>query len=98
MSPASATPVPSCRLTVRVIPRAARPGIDGTRGGAVLVRLGAAPVDGAANAELIETLATALDLPRRQVAVVSGLTARLKGIRVDGLTEAQVRERLGVHT
>lgn len=98
MNASSPTSVSSCRLTVRVIPRAARPGIDGTRGGAVLVRLGAAPVDGAANAELIETLATALDVPRRQVAVVSGLTARLKGVRVDGLTDAQVRERLGVHT
>ena len=98
MSSAAPTPSPSSRLTVRVIPRASRPGIDGTRDGAVLVRIGAAPVDGAANAELVETLATALEIPRRHIAVVSGATARLKSVRIDGLTDADVRLRLGVHT
>ena len=46
-------------ITVRVIPRAARSGVAGTRDGALLVRLNAPPVDGAANAELIEVVAAA---------------------------------------
>lgn len=91
-----ATAAPSCRLTVRVIPRAARPGIDGMRAGALLVRLGPAPVDGAANAELIDTLADALDIPRRQVALVTGSTGRTKCVRIDGLTEVAALQRLGV--
>jgi uncharacterized protein YggU (UPF0235/DUF167 family) len=91
-----ATAAPSCRLTVRVIPRAARPGIDGMRAGALLVRLGSAPVDGAANAELIDTVADALDIPRRQVALVTGSTGRTKCIHIDGLTEVAALQRLGV--
>lgn len=91
-----ATAAPSCRLTVRVIPRAARAGIDGMRAGALLVRLGSAPVDGAANAELIDTLADALDIPRRQVALVTGSTGRTKCVHIDGLTEVAALQRLGV--
>jgi len=98
MRGAARMPEPSSRVTVRVIPRAARPGVDGTRGGAVLVRIGAAPVDGAANAELIDTLSTALGVPRRQVVVVSGATARLKTVRIEGLSDADVQQRLGVRT
>lgn len=91
-----ATATPSCRLTVRVIPRAARPGVDGMRAGAVLVRLGAAPVDGAANAELIDTLASALDIPRRHVALVAGTTGRTKCVHIEGLTEMAALQRLGM--
>ena len=47
-------------IDVRVIPRAKRSGLAGKRGDALLVRLQAPPVDGAANAELVEVLAAAL--------------------------------------
>ena len=50
-------------ITVRVAPRAARSGIAGTRDDALLVRLNAAPVDGAANAELIDVIADAMGYP-----------------------------------
>jgi len=55
------------------------------RDGALLVRLAAAPVDGAANAELIEILAKALDLPKRRIEIVSGDRSRSKRIRIIGL-------------
>lgn len=77
-------------IDVRVIPRAGRSGLAGTRDDAVLVRLGAAPVDGAANAELIETLARAFDVSRRQVTIVSGERARHKRVRVEGVTASTV--------
>lgn len=54
-------------LKVRVIPRAGRSGIAGLRDGALLVRLAAAPVDGAANAELIAVLAEAIGVPERRI-------------------------------
>jgi uncharacterized protein YggU (UPF0235/DUF167 family) len=55
------------------------------RDGALLVRLAAAPVDGAANAELIEILARSLDLPKRRIVIVSGDRSRSKRVRVVGL-------------
>jgi uncharacterized protein (TIGR00251 family) len=73
-------------LDVRVIPRAGRSQIAGTRDGALLVRLGAAPVDGAANAELIEVLAEFLGVPRRDIALITGERSRVKRVRVRGVT------------
>ena len=83
-------------LDVRVIPRAGRSQIAGTRAGALLVRLGAAPVDGAANAELIEVLAGFLGVPRRDVALIAGERSRVKrvhvrGVTVEGVTRLLVR-------
>ncbi len=82
-------------FAVRVVPRAGRTAIAGTRGDALLVRLAAAPVDGAANDALIAYLADAFDRPKRDVTLVSGHTSRDKRVAVAGLTEAQVATRLG---
>jgi uncharacterized protein len=80
---------------VRVIPRAGRTGVAGTRDGALLVRLAAAPVDGAANDALIALLAGVLDRPRRDIVIVAGARSRSKRVRVDGATAAAVRDALG---
>lgn len=64
------------------------------RGGALLVRLNAAPVDGAANAELIEVLARALDVPKRALSIVSGERSRQKRVRIEGLTNDLVASKL----
>ena len=61
------------------------------RGDAVLVRLHAAPVDGAANAELIEVLAEAFRVPKRAVSIVSGERSRQKRVRIEGVTNEQVQ-------
>jgi uncharacterized protein len=81
-------------ISVRVIPRANRSTIDGTRGNALLVRLKAPPVDGAANAELIRVMAAALDVPARSVSIVSGEHARLKRVAVAGVNRAQAEAKL----
>jgi uncharacterized protein (TIGR00251 family) len=81
-------------IDVRVIPRAGRSGVAGTRDGALLVRLNAPPVDGAANAELIEVIADALGVPRRSVSLVSGDRSRQKRVRVTGVSEHAARARL----
>jgi len=60
----------------------------------LLVRLQSAPADGAANAELLGLLARALRVPRRDLDIVSGESARTKRVRVTGLTSAAVLERL----
>ena len=81
-------------IAVRVIPRASRSAIDGIRGDALLVRLKAPPVDGAANAELIRVMAAALDVPARSVSIVSGEHARLKRVAIAGVNRAQAVAKL----
>jgi uncharacterized protein (TIGR00251 family) len=81
-------------LLVRVIPRAGRSGVAGTRGDALLVRLQAPPVDGAANAELVAVLAEALHVPKRAVSITSGERGRQKRVAIEGVDEATVRARL----
>jgi len=81
-------------LDVRVIPRASRPGLGGMRDGALLVRLSAPPVEGAANAQLIQVLAKALDVPKRHVTIVAGERGRVKRVKVEGMTAEHVAKRL----
>jgi uncharacterized protein (TIGR00251 family) len=81
-------------FAVRVIPRAGRTAIAGVRGGALLLRLGAAPVDGAANEELVAFLAKQFGRPKRSVAIVSGHNARDKRVVVSGLSAAEAAARL----
>jgi len=71
------------RLIVRVVPRASKPGIAGVRGGALLVRLQSAPVEGAANAELIDVIAKAFGAAKRDVSLESGERSKLKRVAID---------------
>ena len=81
-------------LSVRVIPRASKSTIAGRRGDAVLVRLSAPPVEGAANDALLDLLAKAFSIPRRQISIVSGQKSRDKRVAIEGLTEGDVSARL----
>jgi uncharacterized protein (TIGR00251 family) len=83
------------RFNVRVQPRSHASRIEDVRAGALVVRLAAPPVDGAANAELVATLAAALGVPRRDVAIVRGEGARDKCVEVRGLSASAVEQRLG---
>ena len=81
-------------IDVRVIPRAGRSGIAGIRNNVLLVRLHASPVDGAANAELVDVIADALGVVRRAVTLISGQRARQKQVRVDGISVEDARLKL----
>ena len=94
MSPKTARTTANDAVDVRVIPRAGRSEVAGIRDGAVLVRLAAAPVDGAANAELIEILSRVLDVPKRDITIISGDKSRSKRVRVAGLDRDAVIARL----
>ncbi len=69
-------------LTLHVQPGAARTEVAGTHGDAIKVRLAAPPVDGKANAELLQFLADAFGVPLRQVTFVRGEKSRRKVVRV----------------
>jgi uncharacterized protein (TIGR00251 family) len=81
-------------LRVRVQPRAARDTLSGEREGALVVRLHAPPVEGAANTALQRFLGRALGVAPSSVAILRGQTGREKLLRVDGLSAAAVRARL----
>jgi uncharacterized protein (TIGR00251 family) len=80
-------------ISIRVIPRARRSGLVGTRGDALLVRLRAPPVEGAANIELVDVMATALRVPKRLVSIVAGHYSRQKRVRVSGIDAATAASR-----
>ena len=82
-------------LRVRVKPRASKDALSGEREGALVVRLTAPPVEGAANEALVLFLGKTLGVAPSAVRVVSGATGRNKVVRVSGLDEATARERLG---
>ena len=82
-------------LRVRVQPRASRNALSGEREGALVVRLTAPPVEGAANEALSRFLGKALGVAPSAVRVVSGATGRNKIVSVAGLDVVTARERLG---
>ncbi len=70
------------RITVRLTPRASRDEVVGMRDGVLVVRVTAAPVDGAANQALVRLLAREFKVPRTGVRLVSGATSRTKIVEV----------------
>ena len=70
----------------------------GERGGAVVIRVTAPPVDGKANAALCAFVAERAGVPRSHVDVVRGLTSRDKVVRVEGVDAAALRAALGVRS
>lgn len=73
-------------VDVLVQPRASRPGLGPVVGDRLKVAVAAPPVDGAANAAVIETFATALRIPKSAVSIVRGESGRRKTVRLDGVT------------
>lgn len=83
-------------LAVRVAPRASRNELAGVEAGALKVRLTAPPVEGAANQALVKLLAKSLGLAKGKVVVVSGERSRDKRVLVRGLSQDELRRRLGL--
>ena len=72
-----------CQLDVSVVPNARRTAADGWHDGALRLRLNAPPVDGKANAQLIDWLADELGCPKRRVTLLRGDTARRKQLAIE---------------
>lgn len=83
-------------IAIRLQPRARRDEVVGERGGAVVVRVSAPPVDGRANEALCRFVAKAAGVAPSRVTIVRGLGSRDKVVRVDGVDEAALRDALGV--
>ena len=82
-------------LRVRVQPRASRDALGGEREGALVVRLTAPPVEGAANQALARFLGRTLGVAPSAIRILSGATGRQKRVAVSGIDAATARARLG---
>jgi hypothetical protein len=81
-------------LRVHVRPGASRPGVAGLYGNALALRVGARPLHGAANREVLAVIARALAVAASAVELASGARGRDKRVRIHGLDPAAVRRRL----
>jgi uncharacterized protein len=81
-------------LAIRVQPRAKRSEVAGERGGAVVIRVSAPPVDGKANEAACRLIAERVGVPKSAVRVVRGESSRDKLVRIDGLSADEARTAL----
>ena len=81
-------------LRVHVVPNAKIDKVVGEHGDAIKIKLRAPAVEGKANAALISFLAEELKIPRRAIVLERGQKSRDKLIRIEGLSDKEVRSRL----
>jgi len=81
-------------LRVHVVPNARTDSVVGDHGCALKIKLRAPAAEGKANAALIRFLAQQLKLPRHAIVLQRGERSRNKLIRVDGLSQQDLRRRL----
>ena len=80
-----------CELLVLVQPRASRTKVVGEHDGRLKVALAAPPVDGEANAALVEFLSDLLGVKKAQVSLLDGQTGRRKRLKIDGLDAQRLK-------
>jgi len=78
------------RITLRVRPGSARPGVGGEHDGALVVRVSARAVDGQATAAALAAVAAAFGIRRHSVTLVSGAASRTKVVEVTGADPADL--------
>lgn len=83
-------------LDIKVVPGARREQIAGLLGTRLKVRVSAPPEGGKANKAVCRLIARALGIKASSVTVVKGASCAEKTLRVDGVTERVIRDRLGV--
>ena len=81
-------------LQIRVVPRAKRNSIEVGDDGQVKVRVTAAPDRGKANGAVIALLSKRIGIPKRDIEIVRGHTARIKTVRVEGVTRDEALGKL----
>lgn len=83
-----------CIVTVKATPRASKSEIIGAETDWLRVRVQAPPVDGKANAALVELFAETFALPKRSVEIITGDTSRLKRVKLHGVAATDADTRL----
>ena len=81
-------------IDILVQPRASRAKIGPMHDGRIKIAVTAPPVDGEANAAVIELFAKRLGVPRSSVEIVAGASSRRKTLKIANVTEQQIAELL----
>jgi uncharacterized protein len=81
-------------IDVYAQPGGRRTEILGVHDGALKIRVNAPPVDGKANAMLIEFIAVQCQVPKRSLTLVSGDSSRRKVIQIMGGDMAEIQKQL----
>jgi uncharacterized protein (TIGR00251 family) len=76
--------MPSRVIQVRVKPNARVSGLDEQPDGTWLAQIKSPPVDGKANAELLELVARKFGCSKSEVSIKSGASSRTKLVRIGG--------------
>jgi len=80
--------------SVHVVPNAKIDKVVGEQGGAIKIKLRAPAVESKANAALINLLVERLKVPKLKIVLLRGHKSRDKLVRIDGLSEEELRRRL----
>jgi len=83
-------------IRVHIIPNAKVDKVVGEHRDAIKIKLRAPAVEGKANAALRSFLAEELKIPQRAIVMEHGEKSRDKVVRIDDLSEQEIRQRLGV--
>jgi uncharacterized protein (TIGR00251 family) len=81
---------------VRLSPRSSKEGLEGVHGDAIKLKVKSPPVDGKANKAMLKFLSKCLGIPMSGIKILSGQTSRIKTVRAEGVSETEVRTRLGL--
>ena len=81
-------------IDIHVQPGARKTEVVGVYGEAIKIKVAATPERGIANDALIEFIAERLDIPKSAVKLVRGRTGRSKTIAIEGMSEAEARQKL----
>ena len=84
------------RVTVRVRPGSARPGVGGEHDGALVVRVSVPAVDGRATEAALSAIAAAFGVRRRAVTLIAGAASRTKIVEVAGADPADLDRLLSL--
>lgn len=85
----------SVTVDVLVQPRASREKIGPVHDGRLKVSVTSPPVDGEANAAVIDLFSNQLGVARGAIEVIAGASSRRKTLRITGVTAAAVEGLLG---
>jgi len=82
-------------ILVQVQPNASENKVARFEDGVWQLRIAAPPIKGKANQELVKFLSDILEVSKSSVAIAKGRTTRRKVVAIEGLTQEEVRRRLG---
>lgn len=84
----------SIQLHVKVVPGASRTRVAGRYGDGIKVQVSAAPERGKANDAVVAVLAEWLAVRPHCITITAGHTQPRKQVRIDGVSPAQLAEKL----